>query len=83
MSDRLYRSNDQRMILGVCGGIAERLELDPTLVRLAFVLLAFVGPGVLVYLIMALVVPRAPALPAGQSMQVLQESAPSSLSTRE
>jgi phage shock protein PspC (stress-responsive transcriptional regulator) len=60
------------MLLGVCGGIAQRWDLDPTLVRLAFVALFFFGPGLLVYLIAALVVPRAPELPAGESYRVLQ-----------
>jgi len=58
---RLYRSNVNRMIAGVCGGIAEYLNVDPTLVRLGFVLLTFAsGMGILLYLVMAVVVPRAP-----------------------
>ena len=61
-SHRLTRSNDERMVLGVCGGIAQRLEVDPTLVRLAFVVFAFAGPGLLAYGIAALVIPRAPML---------------------
>jgi phage shock protein C len=73
MNNRLYRSNQQRMLLGVCGGIAERFELDPTLVRLAFVLLLFTGPGLLVYLIAAIVIPRKPALPAADSYRALRE----------
>ena len=59
---RLYRSNANRMIAGVCGGIAEYLNVDPTLVRLGFVLLVFVnGVGILLYLVIAIVTPRAPA----------------------
>ncbi|MEM6296870.1 MAG: PspC domain-containing protein, partial [Myxococcota bacterium] len=62
---RLYRSNDSRLFLGVCGGLAERYGWDPTWVRLAFVLGVFLGgPGILLYAIMALVVPRNPALSA-------------------
>jgi len=58
---RLYRSNANRMITGVCGGIAEYLNVDPTLIRLGFVLLTFAsGTGILLYLVMAIVVPRAP-----------------------
>jgi len=50
-----------RMIAGVCGGIAEYLNVDPTLVRLGFVLLTFAsGTGILLYLVMAIIVPRAP-----------------------
>jgi phage shock protein C len=58
---RLYRSNQNRMIAGVCGGIAEFLNVDPTLVRLGFVLLTFAsGSGILLYLVLAIIVPRAP-----------------------
>jgi len=49
------------MIAGVCGGLAEYLNVDPTLIRLGFVLLTFAsGTGILLYLVMAIVVPRAP-----------------------
>jgi phage shock protein C len=64
------------MLLGVCGGIAQRWDLDPTLVRLAFVALFFFGPGLLVYLIAALVVPRTPELGAGEPVRVLQAGRP-------
>lgn len=73
MNQRLYRSNNERMFLGVCGGIAERYGLDPTLVRLAFVLLFFTGPGLIVYLISALVIPRAPELGAGAQTRSIQQ----------
>jgi phage shock protein PspC (stress-responsive transcriptional regulator) len=57
---RLYRINEGAMLAGVCNGIAAYLNLDPTLIRLAFVLLTiFWGTGVLVYLIMTIVVPEA------------------------
>jgi phage shock protein C len=58
---RLYRSRSDRMIGGICGGLGKYLNVDPTLVRLLFVLGAFMGgPGLLVYLIMLLVVPEEP-----------------------
>jgi phage shock protein C len=58
---RLYRSNRNRMIAGVCGGIAEYLNVDPTMVRLGFALLTLVsGSGILLYLILAIIVPRTP-----------------------
>lgn len=64
MKKRLYRSRDERMIAGVCGGIAEYFDLDPTLVRLAFILISLGPfPGLLAYLIMMLVVPLEPAFP--------------------
>jgi len=58
---RLYRSRRDRMVAGVCGGIAEYLNVDPTLVRLVFVLLIFAnGVGVLAYIVAAIIVPEAP-----------------------
>ena len=55
----LYRSRDDRMLAGVCGGIGEYFALDPTLVRLVFVLLAvFTGIGVLAYIVLWIVVPE-------------------------
>ena len=57
---RLYRIHEGAMLAGVCNGIAAYMGVDPTLVRLAFVLLTvFWGTGVLVYVIMALVIPEA------------------------
>ena len=59
----LTRSVKDRMFAGVCGGLGDYLGIDPTVMRLIFVLLFFVtGPGVmLAYLIMALIVPEATA----------------------
>ncbi len=60
---RLFRSNHNRVLLGVCGGVAERYGWDPTWVRLAFVLGTLAGgPGIVVYFVMALVMPRNPSL---------------------
>lgn len=60
---QLYRSNDQRIFLGVCGGLAQRYGWNPTWVRLAFVAACLLGgPGILAYAIMAIVVPRNPSL---------------------
>ena len=65
---QLTRSTSMRMIAGVCGGLGEYANIDPTLIRLGAVLLFFVtGPGVVVaYLIMALIIPEAPAQPQPQ-----------------
>ena len=58
---RLYRSRDARWIAGVCGGLAHYLGLDPTPIRVGFILLSlWNGVGVLVYLVMLLVVPEEP-----------------------
>ena len=57
---RLYRSMDDRMIAGVCGGIADYFDVDPTLIRLLFVFGFFVtGSGLFwAYVIMMIVVPE-------------------------
>ena len=58
MNKRLQRSRTERMIAGVCGGIAEYFEVDPTLVRLIWVAVSLMaGVGVLLYLIMWVVRP--------------------------
>lgn len=58
MMKRLYRSRQDRMICGVCGGIAEYFDLDPTLVRLGWlVLFAFAGSGIIAYIIAAIIIP--------------------------
>ncbi|NPV56027.1 MAG: PspC domain-containing protein [Anaerolineae bacterium] len=67
---KLTRSQNEKMIAGVCGGIAEYFDIDPTLVRLAFVLLFFVGGnGILIYLILWILMPAAEsAVPASQAV---------------
>jgi phage shock protein C len=58
MNKQLTRSQQDRMISGVCGGLAEYFKLDPILVRLAFVLLAFAeGFGLVAYLILLVLMP--------------------------
>lgn len=60
---RLYRSNTEKTIAGVLGGIAEYFDIDPTLVRLGYVLLSLFSaafPGVLGYIIMWIVMPQNP-----------------------
>ncbi len=60
----LTRSDKNRMIAGLCGGLGEYANIDPTVIRLLAVLLLFLtGPGmILFYLIMALIVPQAPTV---------------------
>lgn len=61
MAKKLYRSKTDRKIAGVCGGLATYFDMDPTVVRLLFVLLALMGgPGILLYIIMWIVVPEEP-----------------------
>jgi len=55
---KLYRSRTERMIAGVCGGLAEHFQIDPTWVRLIFILFFFLGGSALaLYLIMWFIVP--------------------------
>jgi phage shock protein C len=60
--ERLYRSRDDRVLTGVAGGLAERLDLDPSLVRVVWAVLAVLSGGILflVYVVMAFIVPEAP-----------------------
>ena len=61
---RLYRSDSDKMIGGVCGGIAEYFTLDPTLVRLGYIVLSVftVFSGVLAYFILWIIVPKRKSL---------------------
>ena len=57
MNKRLYKGND-RMLCGVCSGIAEYFNLDPTLVRLGWALFSLAGgSGVLAYIVAAIIIP--------------------------
>lgn len=57
---KLRKSSTDKMVFGVCGGIAEYFGWDPTLVRVIFIVLTFAGIGspVLIYLLLALVIPN-------------------------
>ena len=58
MHKRLYKSNENRIIAGVCGGIAEYFDVDPTLIRLGWVVFcAMGGSGLIAYLIAAILMP--------------------------
>ena len=58
MNNQLTRSSSDRMIGGVCGGLAEYFNIDATLIRALFVLLAvFGGSGLLIYIVMWIIVP--------------------------
>ena len=61
MNKRLYKSRNDKMLGGVCGGIAEYFDIDPTLVRLGWVLFcALGGSGILAYIVAAIVIPKQP-----------------------
>lgn len=60
---KLYRIREGRKLAGVCGGLGEYFEIDPTLVRLAWVLLVLLGgSGILAYIIAALIIPERPEM---------------------
>ena len=59
MNKKLYKSDENKIINGVCGGIGEYFDIDPTLVRLAWVVFcALGGSGVIAYVIAAIIMPR-------------------------
>ena len=54
---KLTKSRSNRMICGVCGGIAEYLNIDATIMRIALVLLAFTTAGIIAYIVAAIIMP--------------------------
>ena len=61
MNKRLTRSATDKMLCGVCGGIAEYLHVDPTVIRVAYVALSLFSaafPGLILYIILALIIPQ-------------------------
>ena len=62
MEKKLYRSRTDKKLAGVCGGLAEYLNMDVTIIRLIWALVTvFAGVGLIAYLVCALVIPEAPA----------------------
>ena len=60
MQKKLYRMREGKVSAGVCGGIAEYFDLDPTIIRVIWALLAATGTGILAYIICALIIPEEP-----------------------
>ena len=61
MEKRLYKSNKNKVLCGVCGGIAEYFNVDPTLVRLGWIVFcALGGSGLMAYIIAAVIIPNDP-----------------------
>ncbi len=59
MEKKIYRSSTNRKIAGVCGGIAEYFDIDPTLVRLLWVIASWIGgSGLLAYIIACVIMPE-------------------------
>lgn len=57
MTKKIYRSESDRMIAGICGGIAEYFDIDPTLVRIIFSFILLSGSGFILYIILWVVIP--------------------------
>ena len=60
MPKKLYRSKKDEKIAGVCAGLAEYINIDPTVIRLIWALVALSGAGVVAYIVCALVIPEKP-----------------------
>ena len=59
MNKKLYKSNTNKMICGVCGGLGEFFGIDPTIIRLIWAILALLGgTGIVAYLIAAVIIPK-------------------------
>ena len=61
MQKKLYRSANDKKIAGVCGGLAKYLNVDPTVVRVIWALIALGGAGILAYIVCALIIPEEPS----------------------
>ena len=61
MEKKLYRNTQNKMIAGVCAGLAEYLNIDPTIIRVIWALIGLTGAGIVAYLICALIIPEKPA----------------------
>jgi phage shock protein C len=75
MQRRLYRSRDDRLIFGVCGGLAKYFDIDPVIVRVIAIVVTLItsGAGILAYIIMAIVVPLESSQ-ASQPKDVVKEN---------
>ena len=61
LSKKLYRSRDERILFGVCGGVGNYFAVDPVLIRVLWVLLTFFyGAGLLAYIVCGLIIPEGP-----------------------
>jgi len=84
MTQRLYRSQVDRMLTGVAGGMAEYLRVDPVIVRMLWVVAVFLssGVGLLVYVALAIVTPSAPPLDDASDDGAHGAEAPDAAGTR-
>lgn len=68
MKKRLTKSKKERMLFGVCGGLGEYFGIDPTFIRLAFAALALQGIGIVLYIILAII------MPSGEKIEMIPSS---------
>ena len=61
MEKNLYRSTQNKMIAGVCSGLAEYINIDPTIIRVIWALVGLSGAGLIAYLVCALIIPEKPS----------------------
>ena len=61
MEKKLYRNPSNKYIAGVCSGLAEYINIDPTIVRLIWALIALSGAGLVAYLVAAIIIPEKPS----------------------
>jgi len=61
MEKKLYRNPQNKILAGVCSGLAEYLNIDPTIIRVIWALVGLSGAGLLAYLICALLIPEKPS----------------------
>lgn len=60
MGKKLFKSRTNRVICGVCGGVGEYFNVDPTIIRLLAVLLGCTTSGIIIYLVAAVIMPEEP-----------------------
>lgn len=76
MAKKLYRSQSDRIIAGICGGLAEHFDIDSTVIRLIFILIMVLGgSGLFVYLFLWLLIPQGPKEPAIINEEKIKELA--------
>jgi len=63
MEKKLYKNNQNKMLCGVCSGLGDYLNLDPTIIRLLAVIIGCTGTGIILYIAAAVIIPDPPALP--------------------
>ena len=61
MNKKLYRNTENKMLAGVCSGLADYINIDPTVVRVIWALVSLSGAGLLAYLVCALIIPEKPS----------------------